>query len=276
MDVLKLASFSDGLIGGNPAGVVIASELPEAADMQAIAKSVGFSETAFCKKVEGGWRTRYFSPETEVPFCGHATIALGAALAAQEGDGEFKLLLNETEISVQGARYGNLYSATLISPPTTSRSLIEEELAETLSIFGYDFTELDPVISPAFAHAGANHFLVFLKDRKLLSRLTYDLDVGRKFMHKHGLITVCFGHAESEQLFHVRNAFASGGVLEDPATGAASAALSGYLRDISWNHAGNITFIQGEDMGSRSIIKSHIPPKRGEGIHIHGEVRKLN
>jgi PhzF family phenazine biosynthesis protein len=79
MNVSRIAAFSDGDTGGNPAGVVI-GVLPDAATMQRVAAEVGFSETAFAAPEGDGWRVRYFSPQTEVPFCGHATIALGAAL----------------------------------------------------------------------------------------------------------------------------------------------------------------------------------------------------
>lgn len=74
MDVLKIAAFSDGNSGGNPAGVVIADNLPNDQEMQRIAAKVGFSETAFAMPSGTSWRVRYFSPESEVPFCGHATI----------------------------------------------------------------------------------------------------------------------------------------------------------------------------------------------------------
>ena len=89
MPILKIAAFSDGDTGGNPAGVMLGEVLPSDADMQRIAAKVGFSETAFAAPTDAGWRVRYFSPENEVPFCGHATIALGAALALQHGDGVF-------------------------------------------------------------------------------------------------------------------------------------------------------------------------------------------
>lgn len=98
MDVLRIAAFSDGETGGNPAGVMIADSLPQATDMQRIAADVGFSETAFAAPKGDGWRVRYFSPESEVPFCGHATIALGAALAMRNGDGTYRLALNDADI----------------------------------------------------------------------------------------------------------------------------------------------------------------------------------
>ncbi|RMN33788.1 Phenazine biosynthesis protein [Pseudomonas coronafaciens pv. garcae] len=78
-EILRLAAFSDGDQGGNPAGVWLGASLPDEARMQQIAAEVGFSETVFAVPLENGWRVRYFSPLAEVPFCGHATIALGAA-----------------------------------------------------------------------------------------------------------------------------------------------------------------------------------------------------
>ena len=89
MKVMKIAAFSDAGSGGNPAGVVIADEFPNDSEMQRVAAEIGFSETVFAVATNTGWRVRYFSPESEVPFCGHATIALGAALALQHGDGIF-------------------------------------------------------------------------------------------------------------------------------------------------------------------------------------------
>ncbi|MFN7718479.1 MAG: PhzF family phenazine biosynthesis protein, partial [Sphingomonadaceae bacterium] len=54
--------------------------------------------------------------------------------------------------------------------------------------------------------------------------------IGRACCCGHGLVTGMLVYRETERLFHARNAFASGGVLEDPATGAAAAALAGMLR----------------------------------------------
>ena len=60
--ILKIASFSDGSCGGNPAGVWIGDALPDEVVMQAIAAEVGFSETVFAASTRDGWRARYFSP----------------------------------------------------------------------------------------------------------------------------------------------------------------------------------------------------------------------
>jgi len=273
--IQKLSSFSDGLSGGNPAGVVIDSNLPSTVQMQKIAADIGFSETAFATPENGSWRVKYFSPESEVPFCGHATIALGAALAAQHGDGDFQLKLNNTNISVRGIKSGNLVEASLQSPPTQSMPADASLIEEILRLFGYTEQDLDMAIPVSRAQAGATHIIIALNSRKKLAQMTYDLNLGRKLMNAHELTTIAFIFSETPQLFHVRNAFASGGVVEDPATGAAAAAMAGYLRDIDWPHNGQVAIVQGEDMGLRSIINMEIPSTIGASIKVSGTVRSL-
>ncbi len=171
MNLLKIAAFSDGDNGGNPAGVVISDVHPDTAEMQRIAAEVGYSETAFAMPVGDAWRVRYFSPESEVPFCGHATIALGAALALKQGDGVFPLILNEAEITVEGRQNGKTISAELQSPPTHSSAISAELLAEVLSLFGFNNDDLDPDILPARAHGGADHLVIGLKTREALAAM---------------------------------------------------------------------------------------------------------
>ncbi len=275
MNVQKLSAFSDGNQGGNPAGVVISTELPDRADMQKIAADVGFSETAFAAPEGKGWKVRYFSPETEVPFCGHATIALGAALALENGNGVFALSLSEANITVEGRKNRDVVSAALQSPPTKSASVSTELKAEALALFGYSEADLDERIPVGHANAGADFLIIGLNSREKLASMSYDLEEGKKFMHRHGFITICLVYAEHDQLFHTRNPFASGGVYEDPATGAATAAFSGYLRDITWPHRNKIAIIQGEDMGMRSLIEAEIPNEVGSSIRVSGTARSM-
>lgn len=271
MDVLRIAAFSDGATGGNPAGVVIADALPSDDEMRRVAAEVGFSETAFAAPIENGWRVRYFSPESEVPFCGHATIALGAALAGRFGDGVFALTLNDARITVEGRND----AAALQSPPTRSAAVSQEVIDEALRLFGYVADDLDPRLPPARIHAGADHLLLALRSREALAAMRYELNAGRAFMRREGFVTITLAYAETPQLFHTRNPFASGGVYEDPATGAASAALAGYLRDLDWPHGGAIEIVQGEDMGSRSRIRAEMAAERGSSVRVSGTARVM-
>ena len=276
MTVQKITAFSDGNTGGNPAGVFIAETHPSEAEMRQIAADVGFSETAFAAPVDDGFRVRYFSPESEVPFCGHATIALGAALAIKEGDGIFKLVLNDADITVEGHQQDGVISAALQSPPTHSGEASPQLVTAVLNLLGYTQDDLDPRIPPARMNGGAEHIVLALKTREALAAMEYDLAVGRELMNREGIVTITLVYTETPQLFHTRNPFASGGVYEDPATGAATAAFAGYLRDIEWPHNSVIDIVQGEDMGMRSLLRAEISPTKGSSIRISGTARVMD
>jgi PhzF family phenazine biosynthesis protein len=271
--VLRIAALSDGAQGGNPAGVWIGDALPTEAEMQRLAHEVGFSETAFAARSGEGFRVRYFSPEAEVPFCGHATIALGAALAREFGDGVYPLTLNGAAITVEGRRDGELTSAALQSPPTRSAPADPQLVAAALDLFGYREADLDPRIPPGLAHAGNDHLVLALASRALLAAMRYELAAGRVLMRAHGMPTIVLAWAENARLFHTRNPFAFGGVYEDPATGSGTAALAGYLRDIGWPHGGAIDVVQGEDMGMRSRLHASIAAEPGSSIRVAGTAR---
>ena len=138
MNVLKLAAFSHNGQGGNPAGVAFCDEMPSDEEMLKVAKEVGYSETAFLVKQDEGWRVRYFAPEMEVPFCGHATIALGAALGERFGEGEYKLELNDSTITVRAEKTENGFVATLQSPKTHSEDAPKEYVDESSRVVQFD------------------------------------------------------------------------------------------------------------------------------------------
>ncbi|SHJ91322.1 phenazine biosynthesis protein PhzF family [Malonomonas rubra DSM 5091] len=275
MIVQHISAFSNGPQGGNPAGVVLCDALPEAAVMQKLAAEIGYSETVFAAPVAGGWRVRFFAPEVEVDFCGHATIALGSALARQEGSGIFTLQLNQAQITVEGRWSETEWGASFQSPPTRSGPVSPALLQEALALFGLDRELLDPRIPPAIAHGGGDHLVLALKNHDTLRAIHYDLEKGQALALREGLVTFSLLYAESPRLFHARNPFPLGGVYEDPATGAAAAALAGYLRDLSWPHEGSIQIYQGDDMGVPSRLQADITPQSGASIRVSGTVRLL-
>lgn len=275
MHVQRIAAFSRGAIGGNPAGVVLCGAFPPIEHMQALAAEVGYSETVFATPDQDRWRARYFAPEMEVPFCGHATIALGAALALAHGNAVFRLQLNDFSITVEGTRDGLLLKAALQSPATHSAQAPRDLIEAALTLFSYTAEDLDPRLPPALAEAGARHLVLALKKRERLAEMAYNLAAGRKLMTAAGLITISLIYIETNTLFHARNPFAAGGVYEDPATGAAAAALAGYLRDFGWPHGGAIEILQGEDMGAPSSLHAEIGPAQGGSIRVSGTARQM-
>ena len=275
MNVLRLAAFSQNGQGGNPAGVAFYDAMPSAEEMMSIAKEVGYSETAFLVKQNDGWRVRYFAPEMEIPFCGHATIALGAALGERFGEGTYKLILNSSEISVSAKKSANGMSATLQSPETWSQEAPQDFVEKVLAGFQLTQNQLNADFPIRLAGAGAKHLILFVKDRATLANMKYEFEPVRALMMEEGLITISLLWQESDVVIHSRNPFAAGGVYEDPATGAAAAALAGYLRDINWNGKNEFTILQGEDMGVPSRLNVSFTDKTGESVSVSGEVRHI-
>ncbi len=276
MRIQRLASFATGSVGGNPAGVVLCDQLPERQVMQRTAAEVGYSETVFAAPEDHLWRARYFAPEMEVPFCGHATIALGAALTHTHGARRYELLLNHSRVSVEGSVVRGGLFASLMSPRTSTQPVSDDVLDSMLQLFSLTRAALDPRIPPKMMSAGATHLVLAVKDRSTLRDMAYSFAAGRDLMNKHHLVTIMLAFIESESVFHVRNAFAAGGVYEDPATGAAAAALAGYLRELDWSHRGKIKLLQGEDMGCPSEIWAEIPSLPGEPAQVSGSVRFID
>ncbi|HUO86698.1 MAG TPA: PhzF family phenazine biosynthesis protein [Thermoanaerobaculia bacterium] len=261
----RLAAFTTDPRGGNPAGVWIGASLPAASEMQRIAAEVGDSETAFVAPTTGRRRTvRYYSPEAEVSFCGHATIATGVLLGERDGEGTYRLATAVGEVPVEVRRTGGLLEASLTSVEPRQRPAGAALVDEVLAALRWDRRELDPALPPVRAWAGAWHLVLAVSSSTTLARLDYDFDRLRRAMLAADLTTLQLVRRERADLFRSRNPFPVGGVVEDPATGAAAAALGGYLRDRGLL-ATPATFEirQGEEMGRPSLLRVTVPDRGG-------------
>jgi PhzF family phenazine biosynthesis protein len=251
-EVLRYRAFTTDPAGGNPAGVVLdASELAEQ-DMQRIAREVGYSETAFLTRTgDRANRVRYFSPLAEVDFCGHATIATSVALAEHIGAGPLVLATNTGEVTVETAAG----TATLTSVAPHSRPATPAEIADTLRALRWQETDVDPAFPIRVAYAGNDHLMLAAATRERLATLDYDFEALGSIMRDAGWTTAHLFHPDGPRHFQARDPFPVGGVVEDPATGAAAAAFGGYLRDIGYADSGKITIEQGVDLGRPSLLE---------------------
>lgn len=264
----RYAAFSDSPTGGNPAGVWIGDTLPAPHVMQQIAADVGFSETAFLAPSTGNNRTtRYYSPKAEVSFCGHATIASGAVLGDTQGNGMYNLVTTVGVIPVRVGLRDRLREATLTSVDPSFSLVSEGLIATVLDLLGWDSGDLDRSIPPARAYAGAWHLVLAVSRFEVLAGLRYDFDRLRTIMLDEDLTTLQLIWRERPGVFHSRNPFPVGGVIEDPATGAAAAALAGYLREAGLIETpATILIRQGETMGRPGRIHVTIPPSGGISV----------
>jgi PhzF family phenazine biosynthesis protein len=273
MEILRYVAFSADPSGGNPAGVVLDATGMDDAAMLAVAAGVGFSETAFVTPGRGGGLdVRYFSPLAEVPFCGHATIATAVAHARRYGTGELRLNTRAGEIAVSTREAGDgTVTATLVSVVPRVEALDGDDLAELLAALGWRADELDPALPPRVAYAGARHPVIAAGSRERLAALDYDMERLAALMERREWTTVDLVRRESESVFHARNPFPPGGVVEDPATGAAAAAFGGYLRELRLVALpAAITIHQGHDLGRPSTLLVEIPADPAAGISVTG------
>lgn len=273
MEVLRYTAFSTDPAGGNPAGIVLDATGMRDSEMLALAAEVGYSETAFLVPREAGWfDVRYFSPQAEVAFCGHATIAAAVAHAEREGDGllRFDTQAGLVEVSTESTEDGRV-TARLVSVPPRTEELSPADFHALLEALDWHIGDLDPALPVRVAYAGAWHPIVAAATRERLADLDYDFDALRDLMAARGWTTVDLVWRAGPTEFHARNPFPPGGVVEDPATGAAAAALGGYLREAGLVRPPTvITVYQGEDMGRPSVLTVGISDNLDHGIAVSG------
>lgn len=266
MEILRYAAFTDRPDGGNPAGIVLDAGRLTADRMQAIAADVGYAESAFITARSPGHATvRYFAPEAEIPFCGHATIATGVALAEREGPGRLVLSTPVGELELTTERIGDGLVASLVTVEPWAGEIDDAVRADLLKHLRLDDADLSTELPVMLAFAGNVHPIVPVQSSAVLHALDYDYDGLKTFMAEQGWgATVAVVHRLAPDVFEARNPFPPGGVREDPATGSAAAALGAYLRERGELTPPTVlTVHQGSDVGRPSVITVAIPGAGG-------------
>ncbi len=161
----------------------------------------------------------------------------------------FRTKAGEVPVEVAAGPDGTL-EATLTSVEPHVEEISDEDLTEALAALGWSCEDLDPALPPRIAYAGARHLVLAAGTRERLADLDYDFERLARFMTGLDLTTLQLVRRESADTFHVRDPFPVGGVVEDPATGAAAAAFGAYLRERGEVVAPAVlTLHQGDDMG---------------------------
>src|SRR5215212_8439518 len=240
-DVLRYAAFTDRPGGGNPAGIVLDASALDDAAMQRIAADVGYSESAFVTASDG-----------------HATIAAGVAWAERYGDGVLRMTTRAGLVAVE-VRDG---IATLVSVEARTEPL--DDLDELLAALRWSRDELDAALPPRVAYGGAYHPVLGAASTERLASLDYDFERLGTLMAARDWTTVQLVYREGPAAFRARNPFPPGGVVEDPATGAAAAAFGGYLRELGLvSPPATVTIDQGVELGRPSLLRVEIPATGG-------------
>lgn len=272
--ILRYSAFTTDPAGGNPAGVVLDARGLSDDAMQRIAADVGYSETAFLlPREDGELDVRYFSPLAEVSFCGHATIAAMVAYAHQQGPGDFVLNTQAGRVRVT---VDADFAATLTSVAPRVDALDVTDLDRVLAVLRWHRDDLDPTLPPAVAYAGAWHPVIAVASRARLADLHYDFDALSALMAARGWTTVNLVWREDAHTLHARNPFPPGGVVEDPATGAAAAALGAYLAtQDALPDTRRFRILQGHDLGRPSLLQVEVPHDLQQGVRVSGSAVEM-
>jgi len=269
-EVLRYTAFSTTPDGGNPAGLVLDARHLDDAGMLAVAAAVGYSETAFVTEPGLGGdprrsRVRYFSPIAEVPFCGHATIALAVALSARDGAGSFTFDTPVGPVLIETAGDGDDITASFTGVEPQLAVFDDDILADLLGLLGVGLTDLDPAYPPRIAYSGNWHPVLVVADSTLFDSFAFDPQTVRQLMDAQGwAATVAVLHRIADGEFEARNLFPVGAITEDPATGAAAAAVGAYLRILGLVEPPSRVLIhQGRHVGRPSLLTVDIPAAGG-------------
>ena len=211
MEVFVVHSFAENGFKGNPAGVCFVEQFPPPEKMRKTAAKAGFSETAFVRRSGAEFLIRWWTPETEVSLCGHATLA-AARMIERRGLGSGMMFVS-TEHRIPVSVEGDLI--TMDFPADRQTKCAEPEgLAEALG--------------ERIIHSGKNSadYLIELADEKAVSRLRPDMDKIRALDCRGVIVT---SRAERSGYDFVSRFFAPQvGIDEDPVTGSSHTSLAPY------------------------------------------------
>ena len=213
--IYQVDAFSDKLFGGNPAAICPLKEWLPAPQMQKIAAENNLAETAFFIPQGKDFELRWFTPESEVDLCGHATLATAHVLFTQlnfEGDTIHFHTLKAGTLTV--SRKDDLY--TLDFPSRAPQSCeVPEGLIEALG-----------GIKPVEILRSRDYFIVYETEADVLALEPNFAALSR--IESLGFVVT----APGDNSDFVSRFFApSAGIDEDPVTGSSHCNLIPYWAD---------------------------------------------
>jgi PhzF family phenazine biosynthesis protein len=205
-------AFTTRRFAGNPAAVMPLLAFPSDAVMQAVAAENNLAETAFLVPESGDYRLRWFTPVTEVPLCGHATLASAAVVMERLEPGRRSVVFHSASgpLTVRRTQSGYLMDfparpAESVAPPPGLRAALGVESVEVV--------------------ANIYNYLALLPNSRLLHDLAPDMAAVAR-LDRPGVIVTAPGDDEYD--FISRYFAPAKGIPEDPVTGAAHCMLAPY------------------------------------------------
>jgi PhzF family phenazine biosynthesis protein len=279
--IYQVDAFTRELFGGNPAGVVPRADGLTEREMQKIARELNNSETAFVfspSDESHDAHIRFFTPLTEVPVCGHATISAHYVRAVEEG------IFNRTVVQKTGAgilpvdviKEGDDFKVIMTQGKIVFEEPLKPETTElilrALKITESDVDEKCPV---QVVSTGRSKVMFGIKSRRLLNSLKPDMaalaEISR-VIKCNGFFVFTFDSEEEGILTNGRMFAPAIGINEDPVTGNAHGPLGAYIiKHKLVKNAGKEFFFrgrQGEAIGRPGIVEVFVDIAGGEPVKV--------
>lgn len=275
--IYQIDAFTKERFKGNPAGVVPNADGLSDSQMQAIARELKNAETAFILSATASdhdvW-IRFFTPTTEVPSCGHATISAHYVRAKENKlpsctvQQRIGIGILPVDIVKEDSDYRIIMTqgSFEISPQITGET--RDDIIDSLSLSESDLDDRCPV---QIASTGHSKIMVGIKSREKLNSLTPDLtrliNISRT-IGCNGYFVFTFDSDDEDILTHGRMFAPAIGIPEDPVTGNANGPLGAYLvhHRILEASNGTVTFKgkQGEAIGRPGTVTVTVEVKDGK------------
>lgn len=236
--VYHVDAFTDQPFTGNTAGVVLDAEHLSNQEMQQIAREMNLSESVFLlpsDQVDIDYKVRYFTPTEEIPFCGHATIGLTWLLATELG------LSQQQNGVVLGTQAGAIpvvwhqqdgkvqqVEMTQVTPQIQPFTI---DLNTLSAMIGVPVDAINPAYPIQLAHTGNWHLLIPVHTQQAIDEANPDLIALNQHNRQHQIATTHLYTFTPDQEYdlYTRDFAPAIGIAEDPVTGAANGALTGFL-----------------------------------------------
>ena len=216
--IIQVDAFSDRLFKGNPAAICVLETPHSDRWMQSVALEMNLSETAFLLKQDRDYSLRWFTPTTEVPLCGHATLASAHVLWTEGYASTGQAINFQTKSGLLTAKYRDDWieldfpvNRSQDIPPITK---LQDALGVLVKTFAYN----------------SLGYLVEVKSPLQVERLKPNLSLIKQLPISNVIVTAKAG--ENTKYDFISRFFCPGlGIDEDPVTGAANCCLATYWRD---------------------------------------------
>ena len=276
--------FTADKFGGNPLAVFPYATGLTDADMQSIAAEINYSETTFVlppRDPSATARIRIFTPKLELPFAGHPNVGTGYLLARHPdmmpnklaGDQlVFEEIAGNVHITPLSNATGEVTGSSITAPqPFRQQTTIPATIIA--KSVGLDEAAIQTTRTPPIVGGtGLDFAIAEVASHESLRRAQPSLDgfIAAEASHSYGTdsFSLLLFFAASDGVIYTRMFAPLGGIVEDPATGSAAAALAGLLTQLDASRDDSIHFDirQGIEMGRPSQISVAVKTTNGKAL----------